>query len=116
MGRERASVTFQRQGTPNNKHDEATELKTKVKKHRSQETQGLGYRQVKATIFNSLNKSHVTPLPNMHTVRCNIFTNKHKGLLHLPVQLNLDYRLPAHQLLGANPNHTLHSDVHDSAL
>lgn len=40
-GKECVRVTFQRQGTPNNKHDEATELKTKAEKHACQETEGL---------------------------------------------------------------------------
>lgn len=42
-GIECVSVPLQRQGTPNNKHDEATALKMKVGKHACQETEGLGY-------------------------------------------------------------------------
>ena len=37
-GKEHVSVPFQKQGTPSDKH-EATELKMKVEKHLSQETE-----------------------------------------------------------------------------
>lgn len=51
------SVTFQGQGTPSNKHGEATELKMKVEKHTSQETDGLGHWWVKVTTFNFLSNT-----------------------------------------------------------